>query len=68
VARDHGPDAPGPAPSLRGLLTAGRRPGAATARLLCVSGAGFTDALADEADAAADVRLVTPADLYSGAL
>jgi hypothetical protein len=50
---------------IRGLLTAQRRHGAATARLLCFSGAGFTAELGNEAARAGDVRLLTPADLYS---
>lgn len=49
---------------IRGLLTAQRRTGAATARLLCFSGAGFSAELRDEASRAGDVRLLTPADLY----
>jgi len=50
---------------IRGLLTAQRRPGAAKARLLCFSGAGFSAELSREASRAGDVRLLTPADLYS---
>ncbi len=53
---------------IRGLLTAQGRHGAATARLLCFSGAGFTAELVDEAARSADLRLVTPADLYTGVL
>ena len=53
---------------IRGLLTAQHRPGAASARLLCFSGAGFTSALTREASRASDVRLLTPADLYAGVL
>jgi uncharacterized protein len=53
---------------IRGLLTAGRRHGAATARLLCFSGAGFTPELTHEASRASDVRLLAPADLYAGVL
>ncbi len=53
---------------IRGLLTAQGRRGAATVRLLCFSGAGFTAELASEASGANDVRLLTPADLYSGVL
>ena len=53
---------------IRGLLTAQGRHGAATARLLCFSGAGFTAELADEAAHSGDVRLLTPADLYAGVL
>ncbi len=49
---------------IRGLLTAQRRHGAATARLLCFSGAGFSAGLSHEAARAGDVRLLTPADLY----
>jgi len=53
---------------IRGLLTAQHRHGAATARLLCFGGAGFTSELAYEADHGRDVRLLTPADLYAGVL
>jgi AAA+ ATPase superfamily predicted ATPase len=53
---------------IRGLLTAHDRPGAATARLLCFSGAGFTAELRDEAAQSGEVRLLTPADLYAGIL
>jgi uncharacterized protein len=53
---------------IRGLLTAQHRHGAATARLLCFSGAGFTVDLAREADRSGDVRLLAPADLYAGVL
>lgn len=53
---------------VRGLLTAQHRRGAATARLLCFSGAGFTAELAREASRTDDVRLLTPADLYGGVL
>jgi uncharacterized protein len=53
---------------IRGLLTAQHRHGAATARLLCFSGAGFTAELIHEASRSGDVRLVTPADLYAGIL
>jgi hypothetical protein len=42
--------------------------GAAAARLLCFSGAGFTAELLDEAARSGDVRLLTPADLYAGVL
>jgi AAA+ ATPase superfamily predicted ATPase len=52
---------------IRGLLIAQGRPGAATARLLCFSGAGFTGELADEATSSGDIRLLTPAGLYAGA-
>jgi uncharacterized protein len=51
---------------IRDLLTAQGRPGVASARLLCFSGAGFTDGLAREAAAHADVVLIGPADLYAG--
>jgi hypothetical protein len=44
------------------------RPGAPTARLLCFSGAGFAAELRDEAAQSGEVRLLTPADLYSGIL
>jgi uncharacterized protein len=53
---------------IRGLLTAQGRPGAATARLLCFSGAGFTAELRDTAARSGDIRLLTPADLYTGIL
>jgi uncharacterized protein len=53
---------------IRGLLSAQGRHGAATARLLCFSGAGFTVELRDEAARSGDVRLLTPADLYTGVL
>jgi uncharacterized protein len=53
---------------VRGLLTAHGRHGAATARLLCFSSAGFTAELADEAARSGDVRLLTPADLYADVL
>jgi uncharacterized protein len=49
---------------IRGLLIAQDRPGAATARLFCFSGVGFTDELHAEAERTADVVLVNPADLY----
>ena len=51
-----------------GLLTAQGRLGAGTARLLCFSGAGFTAELTDEATRSGEVRLLTPADLYTGIL
>jgi hypothetical protein len=54
--------------NIRGLLTAHGRHGAATARLLCFSGAGFTAELIGEATRSADLRLLTPADLYAGVL
>ena len=53
---------------IRGLLTAQGRRGAGTARLLCFSGAGFTAELRDEAARSGEVRLLTPADLYTGVL
>jgi uncharacterized protein len=53
---------------IRGLLAAQGRHGAATARLLCFSGAGFTAELRDEAARSGNVRLLTPADLYTGIL
>ena len=53
---------------IRGLLTAQRRPGATAARLICLSGAGFTAELAREASRAGDVRLLTADDLYEGVL
>jgi uncharacterized protein len=53
---------------IRSLLAAQDRPGASTARLLCLSGAGFTAELRDEAAQSGEVRLLTPADLYSGIL
>ena len=53
---------------IRGLLTAQGRHGAATARLLCFSGAGFTAELAEEAARSRDIKLLTPADLYTGIL
>jgi hypothetical protein len=53
---------------IRGLLTAQQRNGAATARLLCFSGAGFSADLTREASQAGDVRLLSPSDLYAGVL
>jgi hypothetical protein len=53
---------------IRGLLAAQGRHGAATARLLCFSGAGFTAELRDEAARSGEARLLTPADLYTGIL
>ncbi len=50
---------------IRGLLEAQGRPGAAGARLLCFSGAGFTDGLSREAGQHADVVLVGPGELYA---
>ena len=49
---------------IRGVLTAQRRAGAARARLLCFSGAGFTEGLRSEAAHSADVLLIGPGDLY----
>ena len=49
---------------IRGLLAAQSRSGAAGARLLCFSGAGFTDGLRHEAAQHADVALIGPAELY----
>jgi uncharacterized protein len=49
---------------IRALLTAQGKPGAASARLLCFSGADFTDGLRAEASAAEDVVLTGTADLY----
>jgi len=53
---------------IRGLLTAQGHRGAAVARLLCFSGAGFSPELTDEAARSGDIRLLTPADLYAGIL
>jgi AAA+ ATPase superfamily predicted ATPase len=53
---------------IRGLLAAQGRNGAATARLLCFGGGGFTAELTSEATRSGDVRLLTPADLYAGTL
>jgi uncharacterized protein len=53
---------------IRGLLTAQGRHGAAAARLLCFSGAGFTADLRDEAAQSSELRLLTPADLYTSIL
>ena len=50
---------------IRGLLATQSRPGAADARLLCFSGAGFTDGLAREAGQYADVVLIGPPELYA---
>jgi hypothetical protein len=44
------------------------RHGAASARLLCFSGAGFTPDLSAEATRSPDIQLLTPADLYAGVL
>lgn len=49
---------------IRALLAAQGRPGAAGARLLCFSGAGFTDGLTQEAGQHTDVILRSPAGLY----
>jgi AAA+ ATPase superfamily predicted ATPase len=49
---------------IRGLLAAQERPGAGEARLLCFSGAGFTEGLSREAGLHGDVVLIGPADLY----
>jgi len=51
---------------IRDLLAAQHRPGAARARLLCFSGAGFTEGLWGEAARSADVLLVGPGELYGG--
>ena len=53
---------------IRGLLTAQGRRGAAASRLLCFSDAGFSPELTDEASRSGDIRLLTPADLYTGIL
>jgi uncharacterized protein len=53
---------------IRGLLTAAGRPGAATARLLCITGGEFTSDLAAEVARAPEVQLLTPGDLYAGVL
>lgn len=53
---------------IRGLLTAQGRRGAAVARLLCFSGAGFSPELTHEAARSNEIRLLTPADLYTGVL
>lgn len=50
---------------IRGVLAAQHRAGAARARLVCFSGAGFTDGLSREAARGADVLLVGPAELYA---
>jgi len=52
---------------IRGLLAAQHRPGAAGARLVCFSGAGFTEGLRAEAARSADVLLIGPGDLYGPA-
>ena len=51
---------------IRGLLAAQGRRGAASARLLCFSGAGFTDGLVRLAGPHSDVVLIGPAELYAG--
>ena len=51
---------------IRGLLGAQDRPGAASARLLCFSGAGFTESLIHEAGRHADVVLAGSAELSAG--
>jgi AAA+ ATPase superfamily predicted ATPase len=51
---------------IRGLLAAQGRPGAADARLLCFSGAGLTDGLAQLAGPNSGVVLIGPAELYAG--
>ena len=51
---------------IRGVLATQRRAGAARARLLCFSGAGFTEGLCREAAHSADVLLIGPGDLYGG--
>jgi uncharacterized protein len=51
---------------IRGLLAAQHRAGAARARLLCFSGAGFTEGLWGAAAHSADVLLIGPGDLYGG--
>ena len=50
---------------IRGLLAARGRAGAADVRLVCFSGAGFTDGLAREAGRHADVVLIGPPGLYA---
>ena len=49
---------------IRGVLVAQHRAGAARARLLCFSGAGFTEGLSREAADSADVLLIGPDGLY----
>jgi hypothetical protein len=48
------------------LLKAQGRTGAADARLLCFSGAGFTDGLVQLAGPRSGVVLIGPAELYAG--
>ncbi|HEY9525374.1 MAG TPA: ATP-binding protein [Thermopolyspora sp.] len=50
---------------IRGLLTAQNRPGAATARLACFSGAGFTPGLRAAAARSDDILLIGLEDLYA---
>jgi AAA+ ATPase superfamily predicted ATPase len=50
---------------IRGVLAAQHRAGAASARLVCFSGAGFTEGLSREAARSADVLLIGPGDLYA---
>jgi AAA+ ATPase superfamily predicted ATPase len=52
---------------IRTLLAAQGRYGAESARLTCYSAAGFHDDLVRAADQNADIVLISPADLYSGA-
>jgi hypothetical protein len=49
---------------IRSVLVAQHRAGAARARLLCFSGAGFTEGLSREAAHSADVLLIGPDGLY----
>ena len=51
---------------IRGVLAAQHRAGSARARLICFSGAGFTEGLSREAAHSADVLLIGPGDLYGG--
>jgi hypothetical protein len=64
MERGHERDTPGRLRHIRALLAAQGRPGAAGARLLCFSGAGFTDGLTQEAEQHTDVILRSPAGLY----
>jgi hypothetical protein len=50
---------------VRSLLSAQGKPGAQTARLLCVSAAGFTPELRERAEADEGLVLVDAADLYA---
>lgn len=52
---------------IRGLLAAQGRPGAATARLACYSGAGFTDELRGAATEDSKIVLISPKELYQRA-